>query len=634
MTKFDQRGQQVSGDQYNIGRDFNIFQFIAPLSLSEVQLQNARAKILKRVRSFWITGILDHSLHDAALITLGLQQQSDLVANSWSLVALEKEQLIHPLPSDTSIVKAYYDADGELLILGTPGAGKTTLLLDLARHLLDCAEQDNAHPIPAIFNLSSWTLKRQPIVQWLIEELKRHYRVPEKLAQLWVNSDHVFPLLDGLDEVPLTHRAACIEAINIYRREHGLVPTVVCSRNAEYASQKTYLLLRRAVIIRPLTTRQIDDYLSNTDKQLDAIHVALQTDPILQELATTPLMLNILIYTYQGKSVEDFGVVKSLTARRQQLFADYVKRMLLRPPGEIEPSYSKRQIMHWLSWLAQQKVLHSQSIFYLEGIQPDWLPGTWLYTLYLILLLTPITTLFLGLPCGLIFGLLYGLPVGLLCTAFIGVGFGLWLGFVDWRPEEKLKVTIKPAAVIGWSWRQFWRQLGRGAGILLVVLPLGLCAGGSMGLIFGPIIGWLGALFFLVILGAFLGSSNEMLDKRIHFKPNQEIWLSMRNGSVIGLFYGLISGVYFWWAVSPPWGLGIGLGIGLILWLFRGGFAWYAHFTLRLLLWRAGCMPWNYSRFLDYAARRILLQKVGGGYKFFHGLLQEYLASLNTTLIP
>lgn len=32
--------------------------------------------------------------------------------------------------------------------------------------------------------------------------------------------------------------------------------------------------------------------------------------------------------------------------------------------------------------------------------------------------------------------------------------------------------------------------------------------------------------------------------------------------------------------------------------------------------------------FLDLAAERLILQKVGGGYRFVHRLLQEYLASL------
>ena len=44
------------------------------------------------------------------------------------------------------------------------------------------------------------------------------------------------------------------------------------------------------------------------------------------------------------------------------------------------------------------------------------------------------------------------------------------------------------------------------------------------------------------------------------------------------------------------------------------------------LLVRNGSIPWNYVKFLDYAAERILLRKVGGGYIFIHRMLLEYFA--------
>lgn len=38
-----------------------------------------------------------------------------------------------------------------------------------------------------------------------------------------------------------------------------------------------------------------------------------------------------------------------------------------------------------------------------------------------------------------------------------------------------------------------------------------------------------------------------------------------------------------------------------------------------------GYTPWNYARFLDYCTEQLLLQRVGGGYRFIHRLLQEHL---------
>jgi len=53
------------------------------------------------------------------------------------------------------------------------------------------------------------------------------------------------------------------------------------------------------------------------------------------------------------------------------------------------------------------------------------------------------------------------------------------------------------------------------------------------------------------------------------------------------------------------------------------------HLALRRALHRDGLIPWNYARFLDYAASLIFLRKVGGGYIFVHRYLLEYFAGLD-----
>lgn len=52
------------------------------------------------------------------------------------------------------------------------------------------------------------------------------------------------------------------------------------------------------------------------------------------------------------------------------------------------------------------------------------------------------------------------------------------------------------------------------------------------------------------------------------------------------------------------------------------------HYTLRLIIWQTNAFSWNFAHFLDYAAERIFLRKVGGGYIFVHRLLMEYFAQL------
>jgi tetratricopeptide (TPR) repeat protein/GTPase SAR1 family protein len=333
--------------------------------------RQSRQRLLKRVRAFWIQGLLEQSLHQAALVALGLRHQPDALANPWSLIVQEVEQIAQPLPAGTYITQVYDDADGALLILGEPGSGKTTLLLELAHDLLERAEQDETYPMPVVFNLSSWAVKRQPLADWLTEELNLRYQVPPQLARSWVSAERILPLLDGLDEVTPSHFADCVEAINVYRGEHDFASLVVCSRNEEYFSQKLRILLHYAVTVQPLTIQQIDEYLRNAGEQLIALRTTIHEDEVLLKLATNPLMLSVLALTYRGKTVEELNTIGSPQVRRRQIFAAYVQRMF--EHRGVVVSYDPQRTVHWLQELASQMVLHNQTEFYLESIQPDWL---------------------------------------------------------------------------------------------------------------------------------------------------------------------------------------------------------------------------------------------------------------------
>src|SRR6185503_6147066 len=101
---------------------------------------------------------------------------------------------------------------------------------------------------------------------------------------------------------------------------------------------------------------------------------------------------------------------------------------------------------------------------------------------------------------------------------------------------------------------------------------------------------------------------------------------------VVGLVTGLVGGLLLGMVSVLVFGLDSGLLFGLVGglllvmagWLFgawqRGGKTCFQHFILRFLLWRSSALPWNVAAFLDEAADRILLRKVGGGYIFIHRL--------------
>ncbi|MGB8648635.1 MAG: hypothetical protein WCF84_25585 [Anaerolineae bacterium] len=70
------------------------------------------------------------------------------------------------------------------------------------------------------------------------------------------------------------------------------------------------------------------------------------------------------------------------------------------------------------------------------------------------------------------------------------------------------------------------------------------------------------------------------------------------------------------------------MGTELFLGVASGGRASIRHFLLRFILAWHNYLPWKLVPFLDFAAERIYLRKVGGGYIFIHRLLQEYFGSL------
>jgi hypothetical protein len=105
----------------------------------------------------------------------------------------------------------------------------------------------------------------------------------------------------------------------------------------------------------------------------------------------------------------------------------------------------------------------------------------------------------------------------------------------------------------------------------------------------------------------------------------------VRNASISGLVGGLAvvpaAGLVGGLVLGPASGLAVGLAVGLLSGLRFGGRACLQHFALRLVLWYNNFAPLHYIRFLDYAAARLFLRKVGGGYVFAHHLLLEYFAA-------
>lgn len=789
-----------------------------------------RQRMLQRVRVRWIS-FLERSLNGSEPIALQMQEQPDAVENPWRLEVQETDLPPRTLPEGTRITQVYDLAGGELLILGEPGAGKTTLLLELARDLLARADNNVHYPIPVLFHLSSWAERRQSLTDWLTEELNSKYQVPRKLGHSWIAADQILPLLDGLDEVDYSYRSACIEAINFYRREHGMVSMAVSSRSSDYFAQPVRILLHIAVVVQPLTSQQIDEYVarSTAEGTWTDVRQSLLQDPALRVVISTPLILSIVAQTYPG--ISEVVLPLDPSEQRRILFEQGIERLLQRGSKE---QYQIQQTKQWLAWLAHQLSQYGQTEFYVERIQPYWLdnqlretyhhrivqlifgvevfisaalfawlrggqrgeiagvsigllgalgsgPGNtileWMskglggglegggslgiiFSIVSVLVtllagISPLsklslwrgvrsglanglkiggsvglfsgllfglsggikngvyrglgTGLFSGLLIGLMTGLLNGLrskqstsqgsihPVGMryrllntlifsVCAGLgngcvytlligqvnrnviiygliIGLFYGLAFGAGGGTDLIRLDEDIRPAEQVAWSWKSVRTNLvenlkkGLSLGLTImvpVIVILGLASaffygvryGMMYGLVFGPIIGLIGSVASILTGMIRSGWSSNILDKHDTFRPNEGIIRSARNavfaatlfgmiggvasGLICGLAFGLVGGLTGWPILGAGFALIFGIFFALQFALIYGGIACIEHYILRWLLWRRGRMPWNYVRFLDYAAEHILLRKVGGGYIFSHRLVQDYFASLDS----
>ncbi len=235
------------------------------------RVDDNRRRMLHRVKTIWIDGVLANSLVQATLMVLGLRERPDALLNPWHWSKLETDRPPRLLPPGTTLLEVYDEADGELLILGEPGAGKTTALLTLLHDLLDHAFQERDQPIPVVFVLSEWANKKLPLDEWLIEELSSKYRIPPKVAQNWIRTNQLLLLLDGLDEMAEAARSDCVAAINSYRQNHDFPPVVISCRREEYFAQSKRLGLQQAIQLEPLSWSQIDDALLQAGQKLEGV---------------------------------------------------------------------------------------------------------------------------------------------------------------------------------------------------------------------------------------------------------------------------------------------------------------------------------------------------------------------------
>jgi GTPase SAR1 family protein len=606
-----------------------------------------------------VQGRLEQSLHNAVWLTLGLERQDFRVQRPWSATMRQENQAVL-LDAGTRVIEVFDQAgmNRQLLILGEPGAGKTTMMLELAEDLVGRSQRDKDQPIPVLVSLSSWKplatkTGERSFFDWLVAEVKAKYGLRSDLGKKWLGKGMVLPLLDGLDEVAPQYQRDCAIAINrwltgdVEQRPCGVL---VCCRREEFEQVvREPLSLYGAIYLQALTVGQVEEYFERFG--LGDVGQSVRQDEALLELLTKPLFLSMfgLVQMQGAFSLDDWGERSTSESKVEYLLDTYwnaaMNRRLIVDPedGRSSKTYgmkavpSQKQVRRSLVFLAKMLDREEDGTeLLIEKMQPTGLitkRQKWIYRLIVGLIIGLIAglifSLFFGLIAGLIFGLFFGLIIGLIGGLIEDlIGSLIFFGLDTISPVEAIEISM-----LSFDLREIIKSLRNN---LIVSLIASLMSGLSFGLITGLIFGLIIGLIFGLVRGLIGGPK---LDIQTRVKPNQGIKNSVRNTVVMSAI-ALSSALPFRLflehllaeMVDPEIIPGIvALSLSCLIWYsFQegGGQALCQHLALRIVLAANRYAPFRYDRLLNYCTERLLLQRIGGRYRFMHKTLQDYFAKM------
>jgi F0F1-type ATP synthase assembly protein I len=647
MQKYENKGRDQINIQ-NVGQ-FNASPYVPRDPVLVTRLRLVQKEVKER---------LAQSLHravDAELLNLGKVLEPHQVRNRW--IMEEKSIQTHPptpLPPEMTIAEVFElpEVGQELLILGEPGSGKTTTLLELTQKLVERALEDTNAPIPVLVNLSSWKDPQQKIFDWLLEELKSKYGLRQELGGQFLRQNQLLPCLDGLNEVAPINQDACAVKLNewlVGNAEQRSMGVVVCCRREQYEKIVRKLFLENCVALQPLSDAQIEAYLNQF--QLGTVWESVQASPQLQDLLRKPLFLAVFGFVAPRFDFKEWQQRATDDERMEYLFDRYwdvaMEQALVdaksQDEGILSKTYGKkklpdrRKVRRALVFAAKAMEQESQTELLIEKMQPTWLRNKYQqpqYRLIFGLITGLIVGVILGLFFAVIFGLLHGLILGLISATFWGISSGIFIGL---EPIE----AIEEISIEQITRQNFFRNQKSHLIPWLVSGPLFFL---TTWLIYGPLFSRSAGpkimLIFWLIAGPVLllirGLTKEI---DIRDRPNHGIRNTCRNMIILTMASIFISIVLKYpierlLAKLLPNSQIIGTEIVILLALigssfyFGGGKALAQHIALRIVLAWNGYAPYRYDKLLDYCTERLLLQRIGGRYRFMHKLLQEHFAKM------
>ncbi|ONI82768.1 hypothetical protein ALI22I_40850 [Saccharothrix sp. ALI-22-I] len=546
--------------------------------------------------------------------------QDNLLNLHWS--ALEGE----PGHSD-AIVRAF-QRSRRMVFLGDPGAGKSTTAMLLTIGLLD---QNTNGPVPFLLPLSTWDPNAEDVRTWMTRRLYEDHPALRNTelygsyaADLLVEQRRVFPVLDGLDQIPPERRPDALDRIN--RAFPGSHPLVLTSSAEEFAEAGTPVPGAHVVQLQPLDHEEIAGYLRAVSDPVTAarwepIFLHLRDEPggRLAEALSTPLAVWLagVVYGYgEPSELLDRARFPDRRAVENHLVDALVggafgDRAVAHHAGASQV-WPKDKATRWLAFLAEE--MRKRGVREL---------GWWE-------LRRSVGSTWLALLGAIVLGTIGGFGVGWLMayasTPKLAPITGLAAGLV-----------VAVAALYASGHRVSKPRLGVWRSLVVVSGVLGTAAGLVFGALYGLSAGLVVGLGIgvAVALRFALGSSAELSH------PSSPKWTMARDriavwtGSlVLAVVFGAAAGVVFGPSQSGMVGLGLACGLMLGFTLSVLHLRWWWFTVARIWLALRGKLPWELMVFLEDARKLGVLRQAGASYQFRHPLVQDRLAGARPSEVP
>ena len=262
----------------------------------------------------------------------------------------------------------------QMVILGEPGAGKSVLAMLLTLGLLENPEHGQQTPV--LLSISEWNPIAESPCDFLVRRLGEEYefltsrqKEGRSLAELIVARKLIFPVFDGLDELPAESHSFAVDQLDSFAAEGW--PIVITCRSREYEQAVVTggsVLSRTAVVeIEPVRVEQAIAFLSHPDparSRWEPVFDVLRRHPggVLAQALSTPLMVALARNAYRSPSTNPAELLhaNSSIAITELLMSGFVTSMY-QPEGDhlafgpvSRSTYRAGRVTRWLSCLAYQ----------------------------------------------------------------------------------------------------------------------------------------------------------------------------------------------------------------------------------------------------------------------------------------